>query len=81
MNLGPKHLSLLEFETWQLRQLNHYGQFLHSQHKWPDQPEWPQLQIHIAMTIPTIAHHTYLLTSFNEFVQTMLRVFAISGIC
>ena len=26
-NLGPKHLSILEFETWQLRLLGHHGRF------------------------------------------------------
>ena len=27
-NMGPKHLSLIEFKTWQLRPLGHHGQFL-----------------------------------------------------
>ena len=27
-NLGPNHLSLLEFETWQLRPLGHHGRFV-----------------------------------------------------
>ena len=27
LNLGPKRLSLLEFETWRLRPLGHHGRF------------------------------------------------------
>ena len=27
MSLGPNPLSLLEFETWQIRALRHHGQF------------------------------------------------------
>ena len=27
-NLGPKHLSLLEFEAWRLRPLSHHGWLL-----------------------------------------------------